>query len=396
MGGTSAREMIAPTSPSELCEALKTSADRNAVMETGGAFSKPTMGGPLPLGAVRVTTSAMTRLLAYEPADLTISVEAGMPWRQLNRILDENNQFVPVDPAYSQTATVGGVVASDSSGPRRRRYGSARDVTIGMTFATVEGKLIQSGGMVVKNVTGLDMAKLMIGSFGTLAAIATVNFKVLPKPVAVRTFVFSADSLESIIQLRKRIVASQLQPVALDLASGSGVTDMAGAKRYRLLAEAHGNPSMVSRYKKEYAEFAHADGVDFTELDGPAADALWKDVREFSSRWTTAHPEGGVLRVSTAPAALANAIQLCDGSSISRAALGVTYVGCSNGEELRQQLDRLRSHGVRTLVEHASAAAKQELEQWTAPDSSLAVMQRIKDELDPQGLLNPGRLFGKI
>jgi len=389
-------DIIAPTSKEELCEALKSCAERSAVMETGGAFSKPTMGGPVPSEAVRITTKSMTRLLAYEPADLTISVQAGMPWRELCRILDENNQFVPVDPAYGATATVGGVVATDSSGPRRRRYGSARDATIGMTFATVEGKLIQSGGMVVKNVTGLDMAKLMIGSFGTLAAIATVNFKVLPKPVATRTFVFSGNSLASIIKLRKRIIASQLQPVALDLVSGSGITDGVGGKRYQLLAEAHGNAPMVSRYKKEYAEFAQEDGVDFTDLDDAAADRLWEDVREFSSRWTTAHPEGGILRVAVAPSALADAVQLCDGSSVSRAALGVTYVGCSDGEDLRKQLNRLRSKGVRTLIEHASAAAKQELEQWTDPDSSLAVMQRIKDDLDPQALLNPGRLFGKI
>jgi glycolate oxidase FAD binding subunit len=392
----SVTDIIAPTSADELCDALKSRAERGAVMETGGAFSKPTMGGPSPSEAVRVTTSSMTRLLAYEPADLTISVEAGMPWRELNRILDENHQFVPVDPAYGATATVGGVVATDSSGPRRRRYGTARDVTIGMTFATVQGQLIQSGGMVVKNVTGLDMAKLMIGSFGTLAAIATVNFKVLPKPVATRTFVFAGDSLSSIIKLRTRIVASQLQPVALDLVSGSGVTDGAGGKRYRLLAEAHGNASMVSRYKKEYAEFAQEAGVDFVDLDGPAADQLWDDVREFSSRWAAAHPDGGILRVAVAPAKLADSVQLCDGSNVSRAALGVTYVGCSDGEDLQQQLHRLRSQGIRALVEHASAHAKQQLEQWTAPDSSLAVMQRIKTELDPQALLNPGRLFGKI
>ena len=389
-------DIIAPTSTEELCEALKSRADGGAVMETGGAFSKPTMGGPSSSDAVRVTTSSMTRLLAYEPADLTISVEAGMPWRELNRILDENHQFVPVDPAYGAMATVGGVVATDSSGPRRRRYGSARDVTIGMTFATVQGQLIQSGGMVVKNVTGLDMAKLMIGSFGTLAAIATVNLKVLPKPVATRTFVFSGDSLTSIVKLRTRIVASQLQPVALDLVSGSGVTEGGGGMRYRLLAEAHGNASMVSRYTNEYDEFAQEADVDFIDLDGPAADKLWEDVREFSSRWTAGHPEGGILRVAVAPAALADSVQLCDGSSVSRAALGVTYVGCADGEDLKQQLNRLRSKGIRTLVEHASDAAKQKVEQWTAPDSSLAVMQRIKTELDPQALLNPGRLFGKI
>ena len=88
--------------------------------------------------------------------------------------------MIPLDPPFAQDATVGGVLAANQSGPRRRGYGTARDMVIGMTFATLEGKLIQTGGMVVKNVAGLDMAKMMIGSFGTLAAIATVNFRVHP------------------------------------------------------------------------------------------------------------------------------------------------------------------------------------------------------------------------
>src|SRR5207253_4650689 len=91
---------------------------------------------------------------------------------------------------FAEQATVGGVVAANSSGPRRRLYGTARDMVIGMTFATLEGKLVQTGGMVVKNVAGLDMGKLMIGSFGTLAAIAVVNFKVHPIPVT-RTFLWN-------------------------------------------------------------------------------------------------------------------------------------------------------------------------------------------------------------
>ncbi len=121
-------------------------------------------------------------MLEYEPRDLTISVEAGLPWREFTSLLAANRQMVPLDPPFAADATVGGVVAANSSGPRRRLYGTARDLVIGMRFATLEGKLVQSGGMVVKNVAGLDMAKLMIGSFGTLAAIAVVNFKLLPAP----------------------------------------------------------------------------------------------------------------------------------------------------------------------------------------------------------------------
>src|SRR5678816_719386 len=132
----------------------------------------------------------MKRVLAYEPRDLTISVEAGIRYSDLTRILAQNRQMVPLDPPFSETATIGGIVNANSSGPRRRLYGTARDLVIGMKFATLEGKLVQSGGMVVKNVAGLDMAKLLIGSLGTLAALAVVNFKLIPKPVGSRTFLY--------------------------------------------------------------------------------------------------------------------------------------------------------------------------------------------------------------
>ena len=102
-----------------------------------------------------------------EPNDLTISVEAGILWSELTDLLAANRQMIPLDPPFADTATVGGVVATNCAGPRQRLFGTARDLVIGMTFATTKGKLIQSGGMVVKNVAGLDMAKLMIGSFGT-------------------------------------------------------------------------------------------------------------------------------------------------------------------------------------------------------------------------------------
>ena len=148
----------------------------------------------------------MARVLQYEPADLTISVEAGMRWADLTQLLASNQQMIPLDPPFSDSATVGGVVAANTSGPRRRLYGTARDVVIGMKFATLEGKLVHSGGMVVKNVAGLDMAKLMIGSFGTLAAIAVVNFKLAPIPEATRTFVAFASDAGDAMATRDRIL----------------------------------------------------------------------------------------------------------------------------------------------------------------------------------------------
>src|SRR5205085_5814317 len=148
---------------------------------------------------------------------LTISVEAGVTYCSLAHMLAENRQMIPLDPPFADSATIGGMLAANSSGPRRRLYGTARDLVIGMHFATVEGKLVQSGGMVVKNVAGLDMAKLMIGSFGTLAAIAVANFKLLPMPDAERPFLLGFADLASAINVRDRILTSVLQPAAIDL-----------------------------------------------------------------------------------------------------------------------------------------------------------------------------------
>src|SRR5205807_7589885 len=168
-----------------------------------------------------VTTCAMRSVLEYEPRDLTISVEAGLPWSELSQLLAANRQMVPLDPPWHESATVGGVVATNFSGPRRRLYGSARDLVIGMRFATLQGDVVQSGGMVVKNVAGLDMAKLLIGSWGSLAAIATVNFKLLPMPETERSFLIAFPGAAEALAARDRILASPLQPSALDLLNPS-------------------------------------------------------------------------------------------------------------------------------------------------------------------------------
>src|SRR5216684_3546951 len=178
----------APRSPQELASQLVDANSKGQSITMCGNSTKTRMGGPIRNSDVSITTSCLDRVLEYDPRDLVVSVEAGISYRELSRVLAEHRQMIPLDPPFSDRATIGGIVAANTSGPRRRLYGTARDLVIGMTFATLEGKLIRSGGLVVKNVAGLDMAKLMIGSFGTLAAIAVVNFKVFPVPLESRTF----------------------------------------------------------------------------------------------------------------------------------------------------------------------------------------------------------------
>src|SRR5262249_269649 len=152
----------------------------------------------------------------------------------------DNRQMVPLDPPFSAAATVGGTLAANCSGPRRRLYGTARDLVIGMKFATLEGKLIQTGGMGVKNVAGLDMGKLMIGSFGTLAVVPVGNFKLLPMAEMERTFLLGFSELTTALAVRDKLLAGTLQPAALDLLNPAAAGEF-GNGRYILAVQASGN-----------------------------------------------------------------------------------------------------------------------------------------------------------
>src|SRR5260221_10100098 len=187
--------MLVPNSPEELAAQLAEANSGAQSVTLGGNFTKTLMGGPTVVSDVTISTAKLNRVLEYEPRDLTISVEAGITYRDLSRVLAEHRQMIPLDPHFSDAATVGGILAANVSGPRRRLYGTARDMVIGMTFATLEGRLIKTGGMGVENVAGLDMGKLMIGSFGRLAAPATANFRAHPVPPATRTFILEFENI---------------------------------------------------------------------------------------------------------------------------------------------------------------------------------------------------------
>src|SRR5689334_17583676 len=246
--------VLAPSTPAELAHALREAAAAGNTITLCGNSSKRRMAGPIEPSDVTLGTTCMRNVLQYEPRDLTVSVSAGLPWRDLTRLLSEHRQMIPLDPPFADEATVGGVVAANSSGPRRRQYGTARDFVIGMQFATLEGKLVQSGGMVVKNVAGLDMGKLMIGSFGTLAAIAVVNFKLIPGPAVERSFLMPFESLHAAIEARNGILKGALQPAAIDLLNpqaGAGV----GNRTWLLAMRCAGNIAAVERYERELAAY---------------------------------------------------------------------------------------------------------------------------------------------
>jgi glycolate dehydrogenase FAD-binding subunit len=391
---------LAPATVEELREALRNAAGSAQMIELGGNFSKRTMGGEVAPANVVVSTRSLTRVLSYEPKDLTVSVEAGMKFRDLADTLAANRQMLPLDPPFLEEATVGGVVAANCSGPRRRKYGTARDMVIGMKFCTLAGKEIQSGGMVVKNVTGLDMAKLLIGSFGTLACIASVNFKVFPYPDEVRTFGLSSDSLEALLSLRRDLVGSTLQPLALDLLNTEAAQHLGFdlPARYSLFAEMGGNRALMDRCQGEFEKLALADGgTALMTLTGEAALSLWRSIRELTPTVLKAQPASVVLRVSGLPAGIGQIVRAAaDRAVLIRAGAAVGYIYGSDLEDALRCLAEARSLGLTVVVEHAPVGQREGLESWADPGSEIEIMRLIKQRFDPSLLLNRGRLFNQI
>jgi glycolate oxidase FAD binding subunit len=362
--------MLFPETPEELAAQLAEASAKGQSISLRGNSTKERMGGPISDADAVISTAKLNRVLQYEPRDLTISVEAGISYRELSRVLAQHQQMVPLDPPFSSRATVGGIVAANASGPRRRLYGTARDMVIGMTFATLEGKLIRSGGMVVKNVAGLDMGKLMIGSFGTLAAMAVLNFRVHPMPVGTRTFAADFKDARDAMAARDLVLKSQLQPAAIDLLKSD-----AG---YRLAIQAEGSAAVLDRYSRELAWAQPVEGAE--------EEAWWEDIREFSPRFLDKHEDGVVVRVPCALSEVGQVMESAAVPALARAGSGVCWGYYSH-------VPHLPESGV---IEFAPQRIRETVELWPQPGSDFAMMKKIKQMFDPQCLLNRGRLYGRI
>lgn len=383
---------VKPESAETMVEVLRDASSRGQLIALFGNNSKRLMGGPIPPAELQISTARLRRVLQYEPNDLTISVEAGMPFAELQSLLAANRQMIALDPPFAHQATIGGVIATNSSGPMRRGYGTARDIVIGMKFATLEGKIVSSGGMVVKNVAGLDMGKLMIGSFGTLAAIVSVNFRLHPIPDEWRTFLFSETDAGQAIARRDTILKSVLQPAAVDLISPPTAARFS-RRGYMLAVRAGGSSAVLDRYRRELT------GSD--ELRGERDAQFWQQVTEFPQDFLRRQPEGIVARISTTLAEVGKLTSLITDACISRAASGVTYVYLASRTAVPNLRRLAAENSWNFTVEYAPDEVRASQELWTlrpgdAEARAFAMMEKIKQMFDPRNVLNRSRLYGRI
>jgi len=377
---------VLPRTPQELAEALAGRAARNETISLCGASSKRLMAGPVEPADAAISTASMTRVLQYEPRDLTISVEAGMRYADLNRLVAQNHQMIPLDPPFSQASTVGGILASNTSGPRRRLYGTARDLVIGMTFATLEGKLVKSGGMVVKNVAGLDMGKLMIGSFGTLAAMAVVNFKLQPRPAAEVTFLLSFETLDQAIAARDRALKSPLPLAAIDLLNPLAAGQL-GYRGYLLALLVGGNPAVIQRSRSAF------DSSDLIALEDTQQARFWRQVEDYTPHFLEKFTQGAVVRCSSTLAHVKEVMASLETAAIARAGSGVCYGYFNRTESAGRWIAAAAGRGWKAVMEFSPEDQKAGLDLWPSPGSDFEMMKKVKHMFDPSHLLNRGRLF---
>jgi glycolate oxidase FAD binding subunit len=337
--------------------------------------------------------SLMNRVLSHEYGDLTATIEAGATITEVNAALSRYGQWLPVDAAFAH-ATIGGTLASADSGALRHRFGTIRDLVIGVTLATTDGAVVRAGGQVVKNVAGYDLGKLLSGSFGSYAAILSATFKLAPRPGRSTTITAEFEGESSLDGPLRRIMASQVEPMAMDL---------------HVTCPASSSPSVRLLVRLASTPGALAAQVDALRRMLGSASVLEETGEREADRWNEQVPgpwrrPGAVLRVSWRPSATGEllarlrAMAADDGVTLElagRAAIGAGVLRVDGPDAgVARIVEQLRAWspaiGAVSIL-RASIAVKTHIDPWGEVGSSLSVARALKQAFDPAGVLGAGR-----
>jgi glycolate oxidase FAD binding subunit len=395
--GVQPQMVIEPGSPDEIARVLKTASSAGLQVIPRGGATKMGWGNPPRGGDLIISTRRLNRIVEHAWGDMTATVEAGCTLAQLQQTLAEHGQRLALDPPWPEKATIGGILATNDSGALRIRFGSLRDLIIGITLALADGTLAKSGGKVVKNVAGYDLPKLATGSLGTLGIITQAIFRLHPIPRENRSLSFSAPDNAAMTALVLAILDSQLVPTGVQVRAASsalpeidlrfeGTAAGCEAQVDQTVRRAAGSRQIEAQTEVWNASAALWGGAEpsvvckFSLL--PASMATFFDkVREVAEqahlRWRLVAQAVGVgwLRLEkegdgAAPDVFPSAIA-----------------------ELRRGLE---ARGGSLVVLCCPPVVKSKLDVWGSPGDALPVMESIKAQFDPAGVLNPGRFVGGI
>ncbi len=355
-----------------------------------------------------VRMGAFDKITEHPPGDLVVTAQAGVRLVDLQTTLARQNQWLPVDPPFSDT-TIGGMLATGLSGPRRLGHGQIKDHLLGMRVVGATGMATESGGKVVKNVTGFDLHRLHTGAMGTLAVIVHAHFKVATRPEISRILIVKSDEPRRLFQFLMRVHGTKLQPTALELLGGTAlvrrctaVGDIKNARAVAFVGVA-GNPASVARHESDLVRLLREESLTADWLDGADANRGWQIVADVPEGWR----QRIVFRLGALPAALSERIsQLlisegveCAaslGSNIARIAMPEGTSVESAHSFLAQHFDKHAPHAGYCVAESAPVDLPNRDDlPWFSADPKhgfqTQLFRSVKNAFDPRGIFNPGK-----
>jgi glycolate dehydrogenase FAD-binding subunit len=415
--------VVCPEDEAQVAAVMQLAHEHRATVFPRGGGSHIGLGHPPARVDVVLSLQRLQQQLAYEPADMTTTVQAGLRLADLQQTLSHNGQRLTLDPPALATTTVGGIVATNMSGPRRLLYGTARDLLLGIAVITVDGRRTKAGARVVKNVTGYDLNKLYIGSLGTLAVIVELTFKLHPLPPGEYTLGLGFSHHADMLPLLQTLRELPLRLNSLELLNAAAVATMhtrtglsTPDTAYLLLVRLEGAPEVVSRQEQRLLT-----ALQSLPLRGPLVPhswsdveqvCLWREIEEFPVAMHTQAPQGVVSKVSVLMAQLPALFQHLEAANtawpiLAHAGDGIAYVHFppddTAGAEPLQLLPHLRAlddcvHrlGGYRVLERAPVALKRQCAIWEPPANGFTLMRAIKTSFDPDHRLNPGRFIGGL
>jgi glycolate oxidase FAD binding subunit len=390
--------VVEPGTIEETSEVMKLASREGLAVSPRGGGTKMGLGNPPREVDLVLSTARMDEVIEHVPGDQIVRVQAGLRLEDLQERLAESNQMLGLDPP-EEGATIGGVVAANSSGPRRLRYGTVRDLIIGIRVVLADGTVAKAGGKVVKNVAGYDLSKLFTGSLGTLGIIAEANFRLHPIRETARTVFLEVDEHEKIANVTQELTHSSFSQFVLDALEMRWEGD-----RGTLVALFEGIEPAVEAQSSTAAEVlrSHGETRVLGEDDG---EAFWES---FARRPWNAGDVG--LKIGAPPADLTAVLASVLGAAgragvearlSGHAGTGVTFAALSGGEdglvEVVEEVREIRARrGGSVVVQEAPLTVKERLEAWGSGGDYLGLTRRVKEKFDPGYTMNPGRFLGGI
>ena len=397
---------VIPSSIQEMQSIVCYATENNLSVLPSGSGTKLGIGNLAEKTDLVLSTNRFTKVLEYEPADLTVTVEAGIRLTELQIVLAEHRQFLPIDPPYGDRCTIGGIISSNSSGSLRYQYGTARNLVLGMKVMNPKGIVVKSGGKVVKNVAGYDINKLYIGAFGTLGIITEATLKLAPLPTKTAILVSQFAHIGDAVTSGLKITSSQILPNYVNLKSKFSYQDILD-NNPTLLIGFGGEPETVSwqlETTKSLMEQYGALGVHI--IDGEDQTDIQQLIQEFPA--VNQNPDTVLAKLNLKRTDLAvfaeKALDITD-DVMAIVGNGVLYLRINNVsgmdvKSLSHTLDQLRGNAVTAhgnlIIEAAPPELKQQIDVWGSIDRSLILMKQVKSKFDEGNILNPGRFVSAI